>query len=452
MDVRDRKRGARWGAVLVLAVPALFGIIWVSNGCTAPAPPAGDPPRIARRLPWHHDGVWLHGDLHVHNLIDVRKALSIAGGARSAGLDFVASTEHAERAFDAQTAAILAALRREFPELIVLFGIEWNLPGSDHASVVVETRPDEVELLRDFSVRFDRKVQAGMLELDPDSSGETWGEFEQSVNALRWLAARQAGGGPRAVVYANHPSKWNLLSTEQIAALQEAGLAGVEAAPGHQNHTPPGVPRNHPREVPLVDRYEPFVAVIGGGYDTLLAEGRFLGLAAGSDFHVKRTSYLPGVFSRTLVLCPDRTPAGIVAGLTAGSTATVLGRIVSAVETRLGCASCTDTARIGEELVVPRGTAVVYRIEAEVPPRDFEDRDNRLDAVEVISNCLGAPAVVQRFEQLGHGAVRRDFALPASATAESGRCFLRARGRRVASDAQQTDLLFYTGATFLRIE
>jgi len=396
---------------------------------------------------WRDDGVWLHGDLHVHRMLVGRKGQWIARAARNAGLDFVASTEHAHYEFG-RARQTLDELRRRHPEIIILAGIEWNLPGGGHASVILDTPPDEIELLKEFANTFDAKVRRRSSTSkgerdDPDPAGRT-------AEALRWLDALRSRDNWNAVTYLNHPSRGAALSDERIGELAALGVAGIEAAPGHQI-ADPHEDDEASDPPPLIDRHEPFVAVIGGGYDQLLQRGRHLGLVAGSDFHSLRSSYPPGHFSRTLVYGPDRSPAGVLAGLASGATVSVLGGIVRGVETLVLADGSDKSARIGEGLRVPRGARLNYRVTLEVPDKDYRGRDNRLDRVEIISDCLGEPRLVHAFEDVHPGPARLDYALPAEATDRPGRCFLRLRGRRFGVEEDEPDLLFHTGATRIEI-
>ena len=82
--------------------------------------------------------------------------------AQDSGLDFLASTEHAEKAF-ANARPQLTASRKLAPGLILLAGIEWNIPAGGHVSVVVEQSPEEWSVLREFAQAFDRKVNPELL-------------------------------------------------------------------------------------------------------------------------------------------------------------------------------------------------------------------------------------------------------------------------------------------------
>jgi len=334
------------------------------------------------------------------------------------------------------------------PELIVLAGIEWNVPGADHITVLVDDSATEFQTLIEFTNRFDRKVNPELTRLNPQIQDRTWGSLDRALAGLNWLRQLRQEGGPHAVVMLNHPGKRNQPSLASIEDLRAAGLAAVAAAPGKQNKPIPGGSY-------VIERHEPFVARVGGEYDELLSRGVYLGLFVGSDFHGKKSAYLPGVFSRTLVYCPGRSSRGVIAGLNAGCTATVLGGVVSAVETRTGSAGFDDHAMIGEVLGVSRGAKVTYSVLVTVPELDFEERPNRLDRVEIISNCTGEVAVVKVFESVPLGEVRLDYEVPRKPMIRQGRCFFRARGQRFVGgpgpEAQNADYLFNTGATFLEV-
>jgi hypothetical protein len=401
---------------------------------------------VVERLPWHDDGVWLAGDPHTHNLVGDETDPGALETAVASGIDFVALMDHAHRFFFDDPAPYAAELRERHPELLLLAGVEWNFPAGDHAAVLVARHPEEWKMLARFTLYFDRKVTDPASNTGTDDDPKTWGSVQDAVRGLHWLADREKGGGPASAVYLSHLSRHGYLSVKQIERLRDAGLAGIEAAPGHQRK---------PDRSPTIDRHDPFVAKVGGGYDRVLRSGH-LGLASGSDFHKTSSAYYPGEFSRTLVYAPDRSSAGVIAGLSRGATATVHGGIVDRVETRTVVAGETDAALIGETLRVPRGAEVVFTVLATVPAIDSLGGDNRIDEVEVISDWSGKAKTVRVFATADEtGTMRLEYRLPTAATARRGSFILRARGRRkigdLGGDAANADYLFYTSATRIEV-
>ena len=110
---------------------------------------------------------------------------------------------------------------------------------------------------------------------------------------------------------------------------------------------------------------------------------------------------------------------------------------------------------ISEPLAVPVGAAVSYTVRIAVPGLDFRGRPNRLDRVEILSNCLGEPAVVKTFDGIGPGNAVLTYILPSQSTARPRTFYLRSRGRRfiggAGDDVENADYQFYTGATFVRV-
>ena len=89
---------------LALAAPLSLAA-WLSPGTTAV--------RVEDRLPWHGAGVWLAGDTHVHEMLDPERGLEIVDAAKRYDLDFIASTEHSEKAFDDRTAELEEKIKAE---------------------------------------------------------------------------------------------------------------------------------------------------------------------------------------------------------------------------------------------------------------------------------------------------------------------------------------------------
>ncbi len=447
----------RIGSVCVLGLIGLGSLL----ACAGKAedsdriPIAVVPPAVRDPLPWHGRGVWLAGDTHTHYLLRDDRGEKMLRSARETGLDFVAKTDHAEGILDEPVAQRLAEAQAKFPELLIVPGVEWNIPAGDHATVLIEARGKEWEILRQFTEQFDRKGAPDLARLRPpeepnegdhDEPSVSWAERADAHRALGWLRDLGKKDGVRSVVYLNHLSRHRYYGYADLADLRRAGVAGFEAAAGHQ--------RNLPHQ-PRLHRYDPVAAVIGGDWDRLLADGPF-GISASSDYHNSTTAYRPGAFSVTRVYAAERSIAGVIDGLARGATTTSLGGVVSAVETATRTAGIEDAALIGETLVVARGARIEYEIRLTVPPIDLLGAENRLDRVEVITNAAtGVARVALDHGGLEPGNTVLHWKLPEEATTRTGAFFVRARGCRSVGgegeDEANADLCFYTSATRVEV-
>jgi hypothetical protein len=303
--------------------------------------------------------------------------------------------------------------------------------GREHATVLVP--PQAEGKLADFKARFDHY-------------GKNRPHARPASEGLRWLAEQASADGIAPVVIYNHPSRKAQASTDHASTLTEWRnindlVIGFEGAPGHQGANPPGAFKG---PVQLLDRWDPAAAKVGDAWDTLLGQGLDLWAAlAASDFH-NAEDYWPGQFSETWLYAPERSAAGVLRALRAGSFFAAHGHIVREVELRATAAGLPRPAQAGEVVAVPPGAEVTVEVRAVVPERDWAEQPNRLDEVELIAIHGGQARVVARAAPTpGKPALVHRMAIP-----DSG-LVLRARGRRVLPDGP--DLMFHTNPLRLQV-
>jgi glycopeptide antibiotics resistance protein len=419
------------GLVGVILAGSLFVL-----GCNRSGPL--EPARFVREIPWAEQGVWLKADTHVHtNFSDGALPLAdVVTRARLYGVDVLAITDHADpelKATSDEYFAELALARAENPELVILAGLEWNLPpwgGREHATLLVSPASDEKQLLREFQRSFDDWQRR---DTDPN----------QALNALGWLEKQASKPADLPVVIFNHPNRKRETGNDlvaELARLHSRGpvLIGFEGGPGHQNSQSIG---SYSKSRPTVDRWDPAVAEVGGEWDQLLAQHvPIWGALATSDLHSgdpeKADSFWPGQFSETWLYAPERSAAGALAALRAGSFFGVHGHIVRQVELTALAAGLTRPAIVGEAVYAPAGTVAMVTLRLETPSRDWKRDENRLDQVELITISESGTMIAAQQLPLSGTAMHVPIAVP------PGGVTLRARGRRVVPDGE--DLLFYT--------
>jgi len=306
------------------------------------------------QLPWRERGVWLAGDTHAHYR-NVGVARLAAEASRFC--DFISITSHSHRPefLAAQHGEVVAA-RRIFPNLLIFHGVEWACPVGCHATVLIERSRSEDRVLKEFLRRYDRFA-----------GGSEEHSVAQALRGMRFL--RRQARETESIVILNHPSYGSSAAPADLRALAAAGGAciGLEGARGNQSRQPGS-------------EIEPMVRRVGGLYDALLAEGCRWSVVAASDFHAHVAeggrTFWPGEFARTFVYCPDRSYAGVLAGLRAGAVYFVHGDIIGPLQ----FTACTDRgmAMMGETIRVPRGTSVEFVLDCV--------EHATLDRVEFISN------------------------------------------------------------------
>lgn len=520
------------GAGLALS-PGMAGAASAASAPAAPAAARAD--RAGQRY------TYLAGDHHIHTKYSPDALYEVGQHAEKAsefGLDWIVITDHggvAHQKFSIdETAEDIAATRAGDPGLLVFHGLEWNIPGGEHATVFVAPSSDDVAVLKQFEFNYDGSVLQGRGLLA--RATENTQRAEQVAYAgLRFLARERAAGRiPDALMLANHVSRRGLDSPHELRGYRDAtdgnriGI-GMEGAPGHQAAGIPlsqggiGDDRGFYGNTPNPDSFVGYdqaryltyggfdynVTQVGGLWDSMLAEGLPFTITTTSDSHVvhlerfrrggtpeQQTSayynttgqylppvedqpptpagdFWPGYYGSTLVAASERSYTGIMEGLRRGRVYAVHGRLVDAVDLRVGGARGVT---VGERTIVFRGDDVQVVIDIDLPREpNFNGDVPRLAHVDLIAgpvtgrnadpDSLTAPGttVVETFEVPARGRrvrfryrfrnVREPF-------------YLRLRGSDgneldangdplvdVSGDADPwTDLWFYSNPVFVEVQ
>jgi len=392
--------------------------------------------RFVREIPWAGHGSWIAADTHIHTTFSdgANSVAEVVKKAVEYGCKAVAITDHGDGNLKAATpeyAAAITAARTANPGLVVLAGLEWNIPpwaGDEHAAVLVPTGANEWKTLSEFKRRFDDYHRPDHDSLD-------------ALDALRWLNANGSEGGVRPVVVYNHPSRKDDKSIENVADIERWRSAndlviGFEGGPGHQGKASPG---DYVYKERTIDRWDPAVARIGDAWDVLLQRGMSLsGAYATSDFHsADGGDRWPCQFSETWLYVPDVSPSGILRALRAGAMFGVHGHIARSVDFRVEAAGLSRSAMAGESIGVPAGSSVTATLKLEVPSTDWEGQPNHIDQIELIAVTKDGAAVIATRVPGAAGEVLRQVV-----TVPSGGIVLRVRGWRLVPGGPS--LMFYT--------
>lgn len=416
-----------------------MGLILLEAGCTEEvAPPQA---QFVVQIPWAEKGVWLKADLHAHSRfsdgsVDCGK---LVDEAVKFGCDVFSVTDHGDpelRGVSQEYFDAVDAARVKHPQLVLLDGMEWNIPpweGREHVTMLATSSEQQRKMLRDFRTLFD------------DWKRE-FRDSELALKALDWLE-KEGQADSRPVLIFNHPSRKRELSesfASEFALLQKRSplIVGFEGAPGHQNMPKIGAYKH--KQV-TEDRWDPTVAKIGGDWDQLLQQGvKAWAAVASSDFHARAKSgnaddFWPGEFSETWIYASDRSPEAVLQALRAGSFFAAHGHIVRDVQLKLMTEGLPRPAMAGETVQVPVGQVVKFTLELTVPERDWLNEPNKIDEVEFIAITSKGAESMLRWQP---GEKQEPATL--TLTAPEGGLTMRARGRRIVADGP--DLLFYTNS------
>ena len=393
--------------------------------------PALPPPPSPAAAP--DDGrSWLAGDHHVHSewSVDWDRSTTpptpIPGGdspytrtrnaqqAQKYGLRWMVHTDHGGPGHSRVTLEhawpALEQARRDVPAVIQFNGMEFDVPGGEHASLIVPPNAKErdqlVAIERDYSRR------------EPLAEGAR-DDGRVMLDALAHMGAL----APRPLVFINHPSRsatgvglWGDVTPGELRAWHDAApqvLVGMEGAPGHQAapaHR--GLYRND--GAPTFGGFDQMTARVGGVWDAMLASGRRFWVTATSDSHENvrdgGRDFDPGQYSKTYVWARPEAD-DIVDGLRHGRVFAVTGDLIDAMQFTVKPADNAQRGvTMGETLGVRAGTALRVELNVRAPqgPNAGGERP-ALDHVDLIVGTPGADGTPQmQVKRLDAGEWKRD--------------------------------------------
>ncbi|GGB56771.1 hypothetical protein GCM10010833_09370 [Blastomonas aquatica] len=452
------------------------------------------PPQDQRR--------WLAGDHHVHSVYSARyrsdperpgeppepllggdawyPVLQNAQMARRFGLDWMVSTDHggpghSQLNYDMAWPDVVAA-RAALPDLVLFYGMEFDVPGGEHASLILPINAAERDILRQIEAGF------GKREAFPDDSARN--TKERMIEALRFMA--QFPVPP--IIIANHPSRtatgpglWGRHTPAEYRAWHDAApnvVIGMEGAPGHQAAQPKsGLDVAHGSRglyggSPTLGGFDQMVATLGGAWDGLLGQGLRWTITATSDSHGHWSEggadFWPGEYAKTWVYAKPEA-ADIMDGLRSGRVFVATGGLIDRLEFTVAAVGSGQTpAAMGDSLAVDSKTMLQGTIRFRSSPvANAGGATVSVDHVDLIAGDANGQQgdsnpttrVVRRFtaadwQRDGESYVIR-FRMPAPDV--SG--YLRLRGSStdqaepapdVAGENPWDDLWFYSNPVYLR--
>ncbi|MCU1605431.1 MAG: histidinol-phosphatase, partial [Modestobacter sp.] len=265
------------------------------------------------RNPWDGRSLFLAGDHHIHTQFSPDAQYEVetqAAQAKQFGLDWIVITDHGGTAHQKfsidQVTPKIEESRRRHRDLLIFQGLEWNIPGAEHATVFLPPGRSTVDILRAFEAAY----VGGVLADQKKISGATAGDGEPfAIEALKYLDAQVRNRRTEiALMFANHPSRQGIDSPHEIRNWRETApsvAVGMEGAPGHQAAGiplaagGPGKARGYYDRVPGPNSFPGYppesyrthggfdwmTATVGGLWDSLLAEGRPWWVTSTSDSH-----------------------------------------------------------------------------------------------------------------------------------------------------------------------
>ncbi|HTG38414.1 phosphoesterase [Sphingomonas sp.] len=441
---------------------------------------------------------WLAGDHHVHSIYSAKfrpdpaapdnlpepilggdsrhTTLRNAQMARQHGLDWMVTTDHggpghSQIAYDRAWPDIVAA-RRAMPDLVLFYGMEFDVPGGEHASFILPIEPGERAALR--------RIEGGFGKREPWPADPSRSTKPRMIEALRAMAALPAP----PVLIANHPSRtatglgaWGLHSPAEYRRWQQTApdvVVGMEGAPGHQAARPkPGLDTAHGSRglyggYPTMGGFDQMTAVLGGAWDAMLGQGLRWTITATSDSHGHwregGADFWPGEYAKTWVFA-ERNSASILDGLRRGRVFVATGGLIERLD--VGVRAGGGSAAMGDKLAVAPGAPMTVTIRFR--PAQAANADGavpRVDHVDLIAGERAGAAgdhnpttrVVRRFAADEWRRDGADWVIEHRMIAPSRPAYLRVRGTNTvqAEPAPDTpgespwaDLWFYSNPVYL---
>ncbi|MFD7733969.1 histidinol-phosphatase [Kitasatospora phosalacinea] len=376
---------------------------------------------------------YLAGDHHVHSVYspDAKYTVAqLAAAGAEHGLAWMVFAEHGTPGWADVGARVqlreIRTARRRHRGLLLFQGLEWNVPGGEHATVLALPGPRTTDLLTRFARSYDRALLARDSPVRP----------ELAVTALERLGVQGD-----VLVLLNHPMRHGANPPHRIRDWFDAApdtVVGWEGAPGAQGAAIPGWrapdsvrgeyengpsarswPGYPPEAYVTHGGFDWTTATVGGLWDALLSEGRRVGVTANSDVHgVVRDHWhhgefppgrafddrgrlpdpvraegiepggsdlWPGQFSRTHVGVTRPGYRALMDGLRLGRVWVDHGWLVDGLDVRLHHDSTGDSVTLGGRLTVRRGDRLTLEVTV------IHGTGPRLAHLDVIQGVLGAP-------------------------------------------------------------
>ncbi|EFH83509.1 PHP domain-containing protein [Ktedonobacter racemifer] len=376
---------------------------------------------------------YISGDHHIHTRYSPDAKYAVQRQVAEAnyhGLGWMVITDHGGAAHNKLSVDLtypdVVRAREAFPNMLVFTGLEMNIPGGEHGTVMVEPTTQERDQIKQFELMYD-----GAIVLNSE---------ETALAGLRYLD----GLSPKPLFFANHPARRGLDSPHEIRNWKSAApdvAYGFEGAPGHQaaglirdkdgkfiayrgfygNTAEAGAFPGYPPESYFTyGGFDWMTAKLGGLWDSLLGDGLRWWITANSDSHkyyndlqdVDNTNYntvgyvseadryfqrptygdfRPGEYSRTYAIVKEQSYGAIMGALRGGKSFVVQGDLIDRLKFTAAAGRSHQGVEVslGDTLNAKKGDDVTVTIKVRVPsaPNWNKARPN-VDHVDLIAGDI----------------------------------------------------------------
>lgn len=271
--------------------------------------------------------------------------------------------------------AAVQLTRKIYPNKIVLQGVEWNVPGHEHCSIVIlgdqYKQNDNANAVAQFEFLFDASDKDTNGGLSQGWQGKNHvNNHQKAVEAIAWL--QQNHRNTSWAIIAHPERKLPGKGGYTIADFRDFNNAGPDVAfgfesiPGHQKEKYRGSYSNSSAGSGTYGGAGIYSAKVGGLWDAMLSEGRKFWLFSNSDCHNTTDDggdFYPGEYQKTYVYVSDKkNPQAIIDGARSGNVWVVSGDLIDSLHFFI------EDATMGETLVTDK-KSVKITIRFHVPSK-----------------------------------------------------------------------------------
>ncbi|HMK56050.1 MAG TPA: hypothetical protein VK448_05375 [Dissulfurispiraceae bacterium] len=325
----------------------------------------------------------------------------------------------------------IETIRANYPEKIVMTGMEWNAPGHEHCSTAVMAA--DALPISEFEYRFDNsdtdgtttnitaitmgwpgKIQTSsyVSPAYPDYSAVLAlnSKHNKTMDAVKWMRANYPLTSYAIPAHVERAGcgvgGWSIAAFRDMNDNAPSVAFGFEGIPGHDKSPERGEFKATACGGGTYGGAGTYVATVGGLWDNLLADGRKFFNFDNSDFHDDDTNggvdFWPGEYEKTYVKVkaahPRRgfTQEDVINGLRSGNSFSVHGDLINALDFRVfhgasvGNHSDDNFAAMGEALDVRKGEKITVQIRFKSPE---SNNCNPGDNTATASYVCAAPKV-----------------------------------------------------------
>jgi hypothetical protein len=295
----------------------------------------------------------------------------------------------------------IKGIRANYPNKIVMTGMEWNAPGHEHCSTGIVA--GNALPIAEFEYRFDNSSTDGTSTTAtadtmgwPGKHQNSWYDtntvdyspvlalnkrHNRTLDAMKWM---QTNYPKTSYAIPAHVERagcgvggWSIAAFRDMNDNAPTVAFGFEGIPGHEKASNRGEFSASACGNGTYGGAGKYVAEVGGLWDNLLADGRKFFNFDNSDFHDPANDFWPGEYAKSYIKVKSSTDVytqeDIINALRSGNSYSVHGDLINALDFKVfhGSSfknnSAANFATMGETLKVEAGDKITIQIRFKSP-------------------------------------------------------------------------------------